>query len=179
MMGVFTELVNRRESCRNFAPKPVENEKLRVMVETARLAPSACNSQPWNFLVVNNPELSRKLAKCTQGMGMNQFTDNCPAFIVVSEYKANLSAKLGGLVKEQQYAQIDIGIAAAHLCFAALEQGLSTCILGWFNEEKIKELFSLPKDKRIRLVVAVGYAENGQLRPKRRKDLDEIAAFLT
>lgn len=174
-MDNFFDLIARRESCRNYDPqKRVETEKLIKCIEAARIAPSACNSQPWSFVVVNSPEVSPKVAKCVQGIGMNRFTDACPSFIVVIEEKANMTAKLGGAFKDQQFAQIDIGIATAHICLAAVEQGLSACIMGWLEEKKLKELLNIPKSKRIRLVLSVGYAANESLREKKRKKLDEI-----
>ena len=109
---------------------------------------------------------------------MNKFTDKTQAFIVISEEKATLSAKIAGFVASQSYAQIDIGIATSHICHAATEQGLSTCILGWFDEKKLIELLNLPNNKRIRLVIAVGYAESDELRTKKRKDLDEIMTYV-
>jgi nitroreductase len=177
-MDNFFDLIAKRESCRDYSDKPVETEKLRKCIEAARLAPSACNSQPWSFTVVNNSERSPKVAKCLQGMGMNKFTDKCPAFIVVTEESATLSAKLGGKVKNQEYAQIDIGLATAHLCLAATELGLSTCIMGWFSEPNLKELLAIPKGKRIRLVISAGYAASDKLREKNRKSLEDIATFV-
>ena len=175
----FFSLIAQRESCRNYDPsRPVSREQLVRCLEAARIAPSACNSQPWSFVVVNRPDLSAQTAQYVQGMGMNKFSENCPAFIVVVEEKANLSARVGAVVKSQEYASIDIGIATAHLVLAATEQGLSTCIMGWFQEAKLKELLSIPKEKRIRLVIAVGYAASQELRPKKRKSLEEISTFL-
>ena len=133
-MDGFFELIAKRESCRNYSEKEVEREKLERCIEAARLAPSACNSQPWSFTVVNSPELAPQVPSCLQEMGMNKFTDKCPAFIIIAEEKATLSARLGGKVKDQKYAPIDIGLATAQLCLAATQQGLSTCIMGWFNE---------------------------------------------
>lgn len=104
---------------------------------------------------------------------MNKFTDNCPAFIVVVEEKANLKSRVGEIIKSQEFSSIDIGIATAHICLAATEQGLSSCIMGWLNEKKLKELLSIPKAKRIRLVIGIGYAANDQLR-----SIDEIARFI-
>lgn len=102
-MDNFFDLIARRESCRNYDPqKRVETEKLIKCIEAARIAPSACNSQPWSFVVVNSPEVSPKVAKCVQGMGMNRFTDACPSFIVVIEEKANMTAKLGGALDMQR-----------------------------------------------------------------------------
>ena len=172
----FLEMAAARESCRDYLTKPVEPEKLEQCLRAARLAPSACNSQPWHFTVVTG-EKARQTAKLTQGMGMNKFTDNVPAFIVITEEKASLTARVGGAVKSQEYAQMDIGLAAAHLCFAALDQGLSTCILGWFDEKGLRELLGIPQGKRIRLVVCVGYSAGKPLREKKRKALEEIASF--
>ena len=177
-MGNFFELIERRESCRNYQNTPVEKEKLEKCMEAARIAPSACNSQPWSFLVINSPTLSPKVAECLQGMGLNKFAEICPSFIVVIEEKANLTAKLGGIVKDQYYAPIDIGIAASYITLAATEQGLSSCIMGWFHENKLKELLKIPRNKRIRLVIGVGYAASKTLREKKRKGIDEIMTYV-
>jgi nitroreductase len=177
-MDDFFELIAKRESCRNYADRPVEKEKLVSCVGAARIAPSACNSQPWSFVVVNGGELPPRVAKCVQGNGMNRFADKCPAFIVVVEEKAKLSARVGGIIKSQHYAPIDIGLATAHLCLAATELGLSTCIMGWFNEANLKNLLVIPKSKRIRLVIGAGYAAGDKLRSKVRKPIEDIVRFV-
>lgn len=177
-MDSFFELIAKRESCRNYAEKKVEREKLEKCIEAASLAPSACNSQPWSFTAVDSPEFAPQVATCLQEMGMNKFTDKCPAFIIIAEEKATLSARIGGKVKNQEYAPIDIGLATAQLCLAATEQGLSTCIMGWFNEPQLKELLDIAKEKRIRLVIAVGYAADEEHRQKNRKNLEDIARFI-
>lgn len=144
----FFECAAQRESCRNYQPeKPVEPEKLQAMLACACGAPSACNSQPWHFYVAQG-ELAKKVAPCLASMGINGFASQVPAFVVITEEPANLSAKLGGLVKQQEYAQMDVGIAAAHMVLAATAQGLSTCIMGWFQEEKLKSVLSLPQNRR-------------------------------
>lgn len=178
-MKDFFDLIARRESCRRYDPeKSVEKEKLIKCIEAARIAPSACNSQPWSFVVANSPSISPQVAKCVQGMGMNRFTDGCPAFLVVVEEKAKLMSVFGGAMQDQQFAQTDIGIAAAYICLAAVEQGLSTCIMGWLDEKKLRALLGIPKSKRIRLVLSVGYAASGGLREKKRKQLEEIMRFV-
>ena len=176
-MSNFFELIEKRESCRAYSEKEVEKEKLIKCIEAARLAPSACNSQPWSFVVVNG-EKSPDVAKCTQKGGMNKFTNGAKAFIVISEENATLSAKIASIISSQTYAQIDIGIATSHICHAATEQGLSTCILGWFDEKKLAEVLNLPKNKRIRLVISVGYAAEGELRTKKRKAIDDICQYV-
>ena len=175
-MQNFFELIQNRESCRDFDVRMVEKDDLQHIVEAARLAPSACNSQPWHFTAVTG-EKAALLAKCTQEMGMNKFTDNAPAFIVISEERATLAASIAGKVKDQQFAPIDIGIATAHLCLAATALGLSTCILGWFSEEKVKKLLGHAVGSRIRLIIAVGYARTDVRRPKKRKSLEDILSF--
>ncbi len=175
-MEKFFEMIEKRESCRDYDSRPVEKELLTRMVEAARLAPSACNSQPWRFTVVTG-DTAASVAKCTQEMGMNKFTDAVPAFIVISEEKATLAASIAGKVKDQQYAPIDIGITTAHLCLAATALGLSTCILGWFSEDKLKKLLGNTIGNRVRLVLCVGYAKTDAIRTKKRKDMDEILYF--
>ena len=178
-MGTFMDLVFRRESCRDYdASRPVEREKLVRCLEAARMSPSACNSQPWHFTVVLDGEVLPRLAECVQEGGMNRFASRCPAMVVVTEEKANLTARLGGAIKDQQYAQTDIGLAVAHFCLEAVDQGLSTCILGWFHEKKIKALLGIPEGSRVRLVLCVGYAAQKALREKKRKSLEEIARFV-
>ncbi|MBQ7035985.1 MAG: nitroreductase family protein [Clostridia bacterium] len=175
-MENLLKLIETRESCRNFDTRPVDKALLCRMVEAARLSPSACNSQPWRFTVVSG-EKRAALAQCTQGLGMNKFTNDAPAFIVISEEKATLMAKIAGSVKDQHYAPIDIGLTTAHLCLAATALGLSTCILGWFDEAEVKALLGDTVGSRIRLILAVGYAKNDSLRPKKRKDMEEILYF--
>lgn len=177
-MENFFELIAKRESCRNYdETRPVEHEKLVRCLEAARLSPSACNSQPWHFTAVENRETAAQVAACLQSAGMNKFASKAPAFVVITEEKATLKATIAAVMKSQAYAQIDVGLATAHLCLAATEQGLSTCIIGWFSEDKLKDLLGISKAKRIRLVVAVGYAADDKLREKKRKPLEEIATF--
>ncbi len=176
-MNVF-ECMEQRESCRDYDPeKAVEREQLVRCIEAARMAPSACNSQPWHYLVVRNAEDATALRPMLQGMGMNAFVKNCPAFIVVTETPAGATASIGGKLRDQHYAPTDIGLSVSQLCLAATAQGLGTCILGWFDEKKIKEYFELPKNHRVRLVLCVGYAKKDTLRKKQRKSLEEISTF--
>ena len=172
------QLFTTRQSCRKFSKKPVENEKLKKIIELTRLAPSACNSQPWGFEVVNIPELSKKVASATQDLGMNKFTTDCPAFIVVVEETASLGEKVGMKFKNQEFVSNDLGIAVAHIILSASCLGLSTCVLGWINEKNLKEILSIDKKKKVRLVIATGYAdEDDTIRDKKRKPIDKIANF--
>lgn len=173
-----TESIHRRESCRAYADRPVEREKLTECLECARLAPSACNSQPWRFVAVTNADLLARLRPLLQRLGMNRFVDGCRCLVVVCEEPATLSAKLGGDLNRQAFAPIDVGIAAAHFCLAATERGLSTCILGWLQKDKIRALLGLSAASQPRLVIAVGYAATDALREKKRKPFGEVVQFI-
>ncbi len=169
----FLELAQTRQSCRSYNPdREVEAEKLERILEAARLSPSACNGQPY-FITVCKGETAKRVAKATQGMGMNKFASDAPVMIVLSEKPYVASAALGAKVKKNDYRSIDIGILAAHITLAATEEGLGTCILGWLDDDKIRELCDL--DGTVRLVITLGYAKDGdKLRDKKRKDVDEL-----
>ena len=174
-MELITAITNR-QSCRDFdAARAVAREDIVACLEAARLAPSATNSQPWHFTVCRG-QLAADAAAATQSMGMNKFTSAAPCLIVVSEESYNLSGALGSRVKKQDFRSVDIGIATAHLTLAATARGLSTCILGWFDEKQLQKLLQIKA--RIRLVIALGYAAaDDPLRPKKRKPLEEIVTF--
>ena len=177
-MSDYFDLIARRESCRNFDPnRPVEKEKLQRCAEAAWIAPSACNGQPWKYLIVTNAELNEKLRPLMMEIGMNKFVKNCPAFAVVLEENTVLKVSLSQKLKDQDFAPIDVAFSASQFCYAATEQGLSTCIIGWHNEQKIRELFGLPKSTRVRLILAVGYAANDTLRKKQRKPIEDVIKF--
>ena len=175
----FYELVNKRQSTRAFdTARSVDRETINRILEAARLSPSACNAQPWHFIVVDEPELKNKVADAASArlLGMNHFTKQAPVHIIVVEEKVNLSSGIGGLVKDKHFAFLDIGIATAHICLAAEAEGLSTCILGWFAEKKMKSLLNIPENKRVVLDIVLGHPAQ-PLRPKKRKSSDEIVSY--
>ena len=171
----FTEIAQNRQSCRSYdESRPVEQEKLDAILEAVRLAPSACNGQPYHLTVCRGETAQAVAAACT-GMGLNKFAVQAPILIVISEMPYVKSAALGAKVKGNDYRSIDIGIAAAYLTAEATAQGLATCILGWLDDAKIRALCDL--DHPVRLVITLGYAkEDDKLRPKKRKDLSELVS---
>ena len=174
----FLEIANNRQSCRSYDEnRAVEPEKLEKVLEAARLAPSACNGQPY-ILTVCTGEKAKEVALLTRGMGgMNKFAVQAPVCIVVSEGAYCRSAALGARVKGNDYRSIDIGIVTAYLTAEATAQGLSTCILGWLDDEKIKKAIGC--DGTTRLVITLGYAAEGdKLRTKKRKELGELVRFV-
>ena len=171
----FTEIARARQSCRRYDPdRSVEQEKLEAILEAVRLAPSACNGQPYHLTVCRG-ETAREVAKATMGMGMNKFAAEAPVLIVISEEAYVKSAALGAMVKGNDYRSIDIGIAAAYLTAEAAAQGLGTCILGWLDDEKIRSLCGLSRP--VRLVITLGYAADTP-REKKRKKIDELVSVV-
>lgn len=170
----FMEIARTRQSCRGYdEARPVEPKKITAMLEAARLAPSACNGQPYHFTVCRG-ETAKEVARATAGMGLNKFATQAPVLIVVSEKPYVKSAAMGAKLKGNDYRSMDIGIAVAYLTAEATAQGLGTCILGWLDDEKIRKLCDL--DQPVRLVITVGYAKDETIRPKKRKDLSELAS---
>jgi len=172
----FMEIARQRQSCRRYDPdREVEQEKLDAILEAARLAPSACNGQPYHLTVCRG-ETAKEVAKATRGMGMNKFAENAPVMIVVSDKPYVKTAAFGSHVKGIDYRSIDMGLTVAYLTAEATVQGLGTCILGWFDNEKIQALCDISEP--VRLVITVGYpSPEDKLRPKIRKDISQLVSY--
>ena len=169
----FNKLINLRESCRSFDPqKEVSDEIIKNIIESARLSPSACNGQPYFFTVCKGDK-AKEIAKATTKMGMNKFANDAPSLIVISEKPYVKSAAMGAKIKNNDYRSIDIGIATAYLTLEATNQGVSTCILGWFEEKEIQKLLGI--EDRIRLVILLGYPKDENIREKKRKQISELS----
>jgi len=177
-MTSFLDLVKSRQSDRAFSPKPVEKEKIDRILEAARLAPSACNSQPWKFVVVTDPEKRQQVAEATASklLSMNHFTKQAPVQLILVEENANFTSSVGGWATNKHYPHIDLGIVASHICLAAADLGLGSCIIGWCDEKKIQKSLEIPKNKRVMLVILLGYSTQ-PLRDKKRKTMDEIVSY--
>ena len=177
-MNDFFDLCLRRQSCRNFSAQPVEHEKLVNCVEAAHLAPSACNSQPWSFVVVETPAIVAEVAKCGQQLKMNAHLSNAQAFIVVLEEHAVLMPLVRRVIDSQYFAKGDLGAATVQVCLAAESQGLGTCIIGIYDRESLANLIGVPVEKQFAALIAVGYPADDTVRPKQRKPLAEIVRFV-
>lgn len=177
--NTFLELALKRQSVRAYLDTPVEKEKIHNCLEAVRIAPSACNAQPWKFIVIDNKELKDQIAECTttKMIPMNHFTKQAPVHIVVVMESANFTSTLGSVIRDKPFTLIDVGIAAEHFCLQAASEGLGTCILGWFNEKKVKKLLQIPSSKRAILIITLGYPANSEIREKKRKNFEEIASF--
>ena len=171
----FTEIAQTRQSCRKYdSTRPIEQFKIDAILESARLAPSACNGQPYHLTLCRG-EAAVQVANACMGMGMNKFAADAPAVIVISEEAYVKTAALGSKLKGIDYRSIDIGIVAAYITAEAAAQGLGSCILGWLDDDKVREACGV--DKKVHLVITLGYpAEGDPLRTKKRKSLDELVS---
>jgi nitroreductase len=171
------ELALARQSLRQYSNRDVEQSKVELCVEAARIAPSASNGQPWRFLVVDEPTLKDSVAEACIGPGtiFNRFAAQAPVLVVLVIERSTSLNRIGAAIKRRNYPLIDIGIAAEHFCLQAAELGLGTCMIGWFDERKIKRLLDVPATLRIGLVVTLGYPDGTEpVRPKARKGLETI-----
>ncbi|MEG2291035.1 MAG: nitroreductase family protein [Clostridium sp.] len=175
----FFELVKNRQSVRNYKNAEVDRVLIENIVEGARLSPSACNSQPWKFIIVDNSKVREELVKSIYDplIGMNKFALAAPVFIVVVAERRNLASGIGAKIKGIDYTSLDIGIACEHICLGASELGLGTCMIGWFKEKGIKDTLLIPKNKEVKLIISLGYSENDEVRNKVRKSKEDIMNY--
>ena len=174
------ELLKQRKSVRDFLDRPVEREKIIMCLEAARVAPSACNSQPWKFIIVDDKKLKNKL--CAKAFGgiyaINSFCKLAPVIVVVVSEKSKFLARIGGMFRGTKYYLIDIGIAGEHFVLQAEDLGLGTCWIGWFNESAVKSLLNVPQNRKIDVLIALGYYDKEKVKSTHdREPLDKIASF--
>jgi nitroreductase len=170
-MDVF-EAIRIRRSVRKYQSRPIPDDVLDRMLEALRLAPSACNYQPWRFIVVRDEKTREAVAhaSCEQ-----MFIAQAPVIVVGCGFPAKAYQKMGGAGNS---VDIDVAIALDHLMLAAAEAGLGTCWIGAFSEQAVKDVLNLPDDVKVVALTPLGYpAERGALgpaEPSRRKSRDEV-----
>jgi nitroreductase len=171
-------LIKSRQSDRQYSDRPVEEEKISRIVEAGRMSPSACNAQPWKFIVVSDRDLIREIAVAAAARltGMNKFVGEAAALIVVVREKANFSSRIGATIKNKDYSLIDIGIAAGNMCLQSASEGLGSCIIGWFDERQLRKILAIPSLKRVELIITLGYP-TGEYRVKKRKEIQQVVSF--
>ncbi|HPP66998.1 MAG TPA: nitroreductase family protein [bacterium] len=173
------ELIKTRQSVREYKPDSIDPRILDRCFEAARLAPSACNSQPWSFIAITQPGLIKQLSEqAFSGIyALNSFAKKAPAIIVVITERSRYIACLGGLLRKTYYNLIDVGIAVEHFVLQATAEGLGTCWIGWFNERAIHKILNIPSRRRIDVCLTVGWPVSNSIREKKRRSLDEIRSY--
>lgn len=174
----FFKLACERRSIRRFIDRQVEREKLLMCLESARVAPSACNAQPWKFIVVDEPGIRKRLAGAAfSGMySINTHAARAPVLVAVVSQKGKLTAWFGNQIQDTDFHLVDIGIACEHFILQAHELGLGTCWLGWFNAKKAAQVLGVSKQHKIEMLISVGYPA-GIPTARPRKPLEEMSSF--
>ncbi len=173
--------IQTRHSVRKFLDKPVEREKINACLEAARLAPSACNSQPWHYIVMDEPSV--KEAFCKEAFSgvynMSAWAAKAPVLVAVVSDRGNFTSRIGNFFRSTEFFLVDQGISGEHFVLQAWELGLGTCWIGWLNSNKAEKFFKLPKGKKIEHLFAVGYPAPEALTATvhGRKKLEEIASY--
>ncbi len=177
MFDNFEKLVMNRQSCRDFNDEPLEKQTIEKIVNLSLNAPSACNSQPWQIYVVTEERKRKEVASSVQDLFMNKFVDKAKAFIVVADTDAKL--KVGASLKfdKNHFVKYDVGELIAYITLGAEALGVSSCIIGWVNQTKLKSAISIPEDQTANIVIALGYSSIPK-RPKTRKDKTEKIIYV-
>lgn len=176
------EIVANRVSCRAYQPDAVPEQDLLHILEAARLAPSACNKQPWRFAVVRTIEARRRIVEkgFLPGIAM-PWALVAPVLIVIGMETSITTHRLGAFLSGVNYPWVDIGIAGEHLVLAAAELGLGTCWIGWIKSREIRQTVGWPRTVTPAVVITVGYPQAGPPRPlpaSRRKSLDALIRWV-
>lgn len=176
----FKELAAARRSTRRYKKgSPIPRAHLETCADTARLSPSACNSQPWKFVVVDDPEIIKKISLevISGAHKMNFFASGAAAFIAIVSEKVKSTAWAGGKLMGTDFRLVDAGIACAHIVLQSADLGIGSCILGWFNERRLKKILSIPRSKKVKLLIALGYNEDTNRREKPLKPHKDTVSF--
>ena len=174
----FNESLRRRVSCRAYLDRPVERETINTLIEAARWAPSACNSQTWRFVAVTDPATITRIAtEAMRPVIPNRWLARAPLIIVGCSRLDLVANRLGSRVTGVDYYQIDLGIALEHVVLKATELGLGTCWIGWFKEAVVKHPLDITRAIKVSALLAVGYPAPANARNRRRKALDEILFY--
>ena len=170
-MEVLQAIKNRR-SVRAYDARPIAPESYQRLKSALRYAPSACNFQPWRFILVEDAELRTQVAQACRGQ---MWMAEAPVIVVACGFAQEAYQKMGGYGNS---VDIDIGIALDHLSLAAVSEGLGTCWIGAFHEPQVKELLSIPPEAKVVALMPVGYpasaALNHPVQETKRKKAEDV-----
>lgn len=163
------DAVRRRKSVRSFLPRPVEREKLDRVLDAARLAPSARNTQEWRFVVVEDGETRKRIAEAASSQ---QFVAEAPVVLACCAETDHRLMRCG----HPSFA-IDVAIAIDHLTLAATAEGLGTCWVGSFNADELRTILGIPPTVEVIELLPLGYPVDGNEKPKDRLGIEKIVYF--
>ncbi|MBP7795640.1 MAG: nitroreductase family protein [Elusimicrobiales bacterium] len=174
---MIKEIVKKRRSIRKFKSDDVPLEKIKQIIECARLAPSARNAQPYRFVVMSGDFKNRFADSVFSGVySPCSFVKKAPVIIAIVKLKPTVVMKIGNAVSHNDYSLIDIGIAGEHIVIAATELGLGSLWVGWFNRDKANEVLKLKKDENVQILIAIGEKDEDP-EERKRKSFEDICEF--
>ena len=174
----FINLVRHRTSCRSYEPRPVPREHLELMLEAARLAPSACNKQPWRFAVVESEELRMRLINKAFLAGIPmKWAVNAGAIISLGMEKSAITHKIAPKISGVDYPLLDLGIAGEHLVLQAEELGLGTCWIGWIKPKQVRRIVGWPRTLEPVSLITVGWPASKDRKTRPRLGMEKIAVW--
>lgn len=180
-MADFQTLIKQRQSIRKYQNRPLQRADIIACVEAASLAPSACNVQPWKFIVIDELKLKEKLCEkaFTRVPNFNHFVKQAPVIVVVLADRDLITNRLVATLKGIPYYLLDIGAACEQFILQAAELNIGTCWIGWFKEKPIKKLLSIPPGQKVVSLITLGYPAEDTKEPqeKNRKNIDQIISF--
>lgn len=162
------EAIRSRRSIRKYLDRPIEDEKLREVLDAARLAPSGVNRQEWKFVIVRDPDNRRELAAATRNQ---EWIAAAPVIVACAATDTKVTTGSG-----EPAHRIDVSIAVDHMTLRARELGLGTCWIGAFDQRKAEQILNAPESAEVIVLMTLGYpAEEG--RDRGRKALEKIVSY--
>lgn len=175
-------VIKERSSVRDYEDRPIEREKLELILESARLAPSASNSQPWRFHVVRNKEKIKSIAgrmPLGSQIVINSFIEQAPVVIVATAGPISFLRKFISFLINKRWYYLDVAIALEHMVLTAWDLGIGSCWIGWFDEKRTKKILNIPEDQEIIAFLTLGYpSKDCKVHPKNRKAPQEIFRYI-
>jgi len=171
--------IAKRASVRSFTNRSVPRAEIDACLEAARQAPSACNKQPWHYIVVDDPVLRDRLCKesLNRPPFMNTFAAQASVLIAVASETDLLTHRVAAGLQGVQYYLLDIGASIENLMLEATRRGLGSCWIGWFSERAVKKILRLPRSQRVVSLVAMGFPKGAAERTTTRKPWDETISY--
>ena len=174
-MDNFLELIKNRTSCRSYLDKDVSEELIAYCLEAVKHSPSACNKQPWKFIIVKDKKLRDQIYKKGLLPGITMpWLKNAPVIVVICSDTSVLTHGIAPALSGVKYHLLDAGIAGEHFVLAAANKNLGTCWIGWFKEKQVKSILSIPKKNKVLSLISLGYPEKETISP-RKKEINEFA----
>lgn len=170
-MDVY-QSIKARASIRSYKADPIPDDKLKRILEAVRLAPSACNIQPWKFIVISDHKIKKSLIPACNNQS---FIAEAPLIICACALEKQAYGRMGGNLNSYP---IDLAIAMDHLTLMAVEEGLATCWIGSFKEQEVKNILGVPEEVRVVALTPLGYPNmEPSDRHLLRKDISEIICY--